>query len=177
MSNSTDAVTFRFDKIVLDQLKTEANQKRINLNTLVNQIVKSHIEWHANAAKAGFIPIRKQVVTRLFDSLTVEQVDKIAVDIARGLTDETMLVMAKKPTIESILELLERWLRFSGFNYHHKVEEYNHRHTYVIQHNMGKHWSYYLARLLEKAISEFAESVPPDVDATENALYIRLSVK
>jgi hypothetical protein len=109
--------------------------------------------------------------------LTIEQIDEMAVDVARRLTDETMLIMSKKISAESIFELLERWLRFSGFNFHHETEEYNHRHTYVVQHNMGRHWSYYLARLLEEAVSEFAEGVPPDVDATENALYIRLSIK
>jgi hypothetical protein len=73
---------------------------------LVNQIVRSHIEWHANSAAAGFIPIRRQVITRLFDSLTIEQMDEMAVDVARRLTDETMLC-PKKISAESIFELGE----------------------------------------------------------------------
>lgn len=98
MSQFTEAATFRFDRDILDQLKLEARQKQIKLNTLINQIVRSHIEWHANAAKAGFIPVRKQLVKKLFSLLTEEQVQAIASSIGRELTDETMFIMARRRT-------------------------------------------------------------------------------
>lgn len=95
MSQYTEAATFRFDRSMLDQLRLEAKQKQINLNTLLNQIVRSHLEWHANAAKAGFVPIRRQVIRRLFDSLSEEQVRALASSVGQELTDETMLIMAE----------------------------------------------------------------------------------
>lgn len=156
---------------MLDQLRLEAEQKQINLNTLLNQIVRSHIEWYANAARAGFIPIRKGVIKRLFDSLTKEQVDALAEDVARGLTDETMMIMTKERTEESIFELFERWIRVSGFNYRHEISEDSR--ILIIQHNMGENWSHYLSRLMEHAASGFM-NIKPETQITENALFIRI---
>lgn len=171
MTNPTEAATFRFDKTILDQLRIEAEQKQINLNTLLNQIARSHVEWHANAARAGFIPIRKGLVKRLFDPLTKEQIDALAEDVSRGLTDETMMIMTKERTEESIFELFERWIRVSGFNYHHEISEDGR--IFVIQHNMGENWSRYVSRIIEHAASEF-RNVKPDIQVTENALFIKI---
>ena len=55
MNYSTEAATFRLDKSVLDRLGLEAESKQISLNALLNQIVRSHTDWHAYAARAGFI--------------------------------------------------------------------------------------------------------------------------
>ncbi|AIF85121.1 hypothetical protein NTE_03087 [Candidatus Nitrososphaera evergladensis SR1] len=171
MTNPTEAATFRFDKTMLDQLRVEAEQKQINLNTLLNQIVRSHIEWHANAARAGFIPIRRGVIKRLFDLLTKEQIDALAADVSRGLTDETMMIMTSERTEETIYELLERWIRISGFNYRHEISE--DARIFVIQHNMGENWSHYISRLIEYAASEFTD-MKPETQVTENALFIRI---
>lgn len=177
MKESTEAATFRFDRAILEQLKLEARHKQISLNTLLNQIVRAHLEWHSNAARAGFVPVRKTVITKLFDSLTPEQIDVLARNGARGLADETLLIMSKKRSGASILEVTERWIRVAGFSYHHEVgPDDNNNHMYVIQHNMGRNWSYYLARLFEEATSEFV-AARPDVEATENALYITVAFK
>ena len=42
---SSGSVTFRFDNETLNQLRNEANQKRISLNTLASQIFQSHVEY------------------------------------------------------------------------------------------------------------------------------------
>lgn len=170
----TGAATFRFDRDALDQLKLEARQKQINLNTLVNQIVWSHLEWDANAAKAGFIPVRKQLIRKLFDSLTKEQVHAIASSIGRELTDETMFIMAKRRTAESILELIERWIRISGFSYRYEMDRDDH-HVYIIRHDMGMNWSLYLAQLFEEASSGLV-TFKPDAEVTETAVLIRLKI-
>jgi hypothetical protein len=171
LTNPTEAATFRFDKTILDQLRIEAEQKQINLNTLLNQIVRSHVEWHANAARAGFIPIRKGLIKRLFEPLTKEQIDALAEGVSLGLTDETMLIVMKERTEESAFQLLERWIRVSGFNYHHEINEDSR--IFVIQHNMGKNWSYYVSLIIEHAASEF-RNVKPDIQVTENALFFKI---
>lgn len=168
----TQAATFRLDKAVLDQLRLEAEQKQINLNTLVNQIVRSHIEWHANAAKAGFIPVRRYLIRRLFDPLTQEQIDTLGTSLSQDLSFGNMM-MVRGSTEKSILEFLERWLRACGFNYQREIKE--NYYTYVIQHEMGIKWSYYLARLFEEIASIF-KTAKPDIEATENALYIKLKI-
>jgi hypothetical protein len=171
LANSTEAATFRFDKVMLDQLRLEANEKRIHVSTLLDQIIESHFEWHANAARAGFVPVRRRLIQRLFASLTKEQIDALAAEMSRGLTEETMMIMATKKTEESVFRLLERWIRVSGFNYRHEIVEGGR--IFVIQHNMGQNWSYYLGCLYKYAAREFM-TAKPEIEVTENALFIRI---
>ncbi|HEU4984575.1 MAG TPA: hypothetical protein VFT58_02950 [Nitrososphaera sp.] len=179
MTPITESVTFRFEKMVLEQLKREAEQKRINLNTLLNQIVKSHIEWHALAPQAGYVPLRKPLIRGMVDSLTREQIDEIANRYVQDVSDPTLMITGKKFSPESFLELVDRWMRATGFEYQHEVSKSNnnHRHfVYVILHNMGQNWSYLMAQILGRAASSFTIK-KPDMRATESTLYIALDLE
>jgi hypothetical protein len=173
LTNPTEAATFRLDKLVLYYLRREAESKQVSLSTLLNQVARAHVEWHANATSAGFMPIRRKVVKAIFDPLTKEQIDSLASDVSRGLVDETMMIMLKERTEESILELFERWIKFSGFNYHYETSSDSTSRIFVIQHNMGEKWSYYLSKLIENVAADFT-SIKPESQVTENALFIRI---
>jgi hypothetical protein len=181
MTPITESATFRFDKAVLEQLRREAEHKQVHLNTLVNQIVKSHIEWHTYAPQAGYIPVGKPLIRALVDSLTGEQIEEIGDRYAQTLSGPTLMITGKKLSAESILELVDRWVRASGFEYQHeegKNNNNNHNHfrsVYVIQHNMGKNWSCLMARTLGQATSKFAAKAP-NLQATENTLYIEFDL-
>jgi hypothetical protein len=173
VTRPTEPATFRFDKTVLDQLRREAEQKQISLNTLLNQIVKSHTEWHAKAITAGFMPVRKKLITRLFDSLTEEQIGTIASSLSQDLSEGKLMMMVRERTPKAILDFMESWLRISGIDY--QRENIGNHLTYVIQHNMGAKWSHYLARLFEETASAFAV-VRQDIKAADDALYIKLKM-
>ena len=61
----SESITFRLDSIILNKLRHEVQQKEISSNTLASQIIKQHAEWHSNAAKAGFISVRKGFLMKL----------------------------------------------------------------------------------------------------------------
>jgi hypothetical protein len=161
--------------MVLDKLRAEAEQKQIPLNMLLNQIVKAHLEWHANAVNTGFMPIRKELVRWLFEGLTREQIDALATTVSHGLTGEAMMIMTTKHTEDSVLALMERWLRACDFRHHYEINEDDDERVFVIQHNLGMNWSYYLSRLFEEAVLEFR--VKPETKVTENVVYIRIECK
>ncbi|MEO9363471.1 MAG: hypothetical protein ABI348_06175, partial [Nitrososphaera sp.] len=117
--------------MVLEQLKREAEHKQISLNTLLNQIVKSHIEWHAIAPQAGYVPLRKPLIREMVDSLTREQIDEIGDKYVRDVSDPTLMITGKKFSSESFLELVDKWMRATGFEYQREVSKShnnNHRH-------------------------------------------------
>lgn len=147
MVEVTEPSTFRLSRKSLDELKSEARRKGISLNSLVNQIIKEHIEWHSSAASAGFIPVRRMLIKDLIDPLDEKEIDDLAHNAIQNLVGTAMLVIVKKHSTESAIELLERWMRISGLP--HRVEVKDDGKTYVIQHDMGRKWSYYLARLFE----------------------------
>lgn len=172
-------MTFRFDKEILHQLRLEAQHKKINTNMLLNQIVAAHLEWHTNATKAGFIPVRKAFLKEIFNSISKDEVDRIAARVAQHVNDETMLIISKNVSARSVLEVIERWIRACSFNYRHEIDEGKdgeQRHTFVIQHDMGMNWSRYLSRLFEESVSEYL-ICNPETSATENTLFIAISLK
>jgi hypothetical protein len=167
------SITFRFPTSLFHELKEEAVHKQISLNTLLNQIVTSHVEWHAHASKAGFMTVRRTLVEKLMDPLSEEEVDRMAKDMARELRDASLL-MVRKHTEKSLLEFMERWVKTSGYSYRHIVED-NH-HTYIIQHDMGYKWSYYLNRLFSYVAEEAAIN-KPEIKSSDKMLVVNLKVK
>jgi hypothetical protein len=57
--HQSESITFRLDSTILNKLHHEAEQNDISVNTLVSYIIRRHIDWHYNAAKAGFVNVRR----------------------------------------------------------------------------------------------------------------------
>lgn len=116
----------------------------------------------------------------MVDSLTREEIDEIGDRYVQDVSDPTLMITGKKFSSESFLELVDRWMRATGFEYQRKVSKShnnNHRHlVYVIQHNMGQNWSYLMARILGQTASNFTVT-RPNLQATENTLYIALDLR
>jgi hypothetical protein len=171
MVEVTEPSTFRLSKKSLDELKSEAKHKGVSLNSLINQIIREHIEWHSSAASAGFIPVRRMLIKDLLEPLDEKQIDDLAHHAIKNLVGTAMLVIVKKHDAESAIELLERWMRISGLSHHVEVKDDGK--TYVIQHDMGRKWSYYLARLFEEVAYEL-KMIRPDIKVADGALYVML---
>ena len=174
MPEITEPSTFRLNRKLLEELKSESRQKGTSLNSLVNQIIKAHIDWHARAASAGFIPIRRELIKELFEYLDEKEIDDLARRVVRHLTSTAMMVIIRKSNGGSAVELLERWIRISGLSY--SLETEGDSRTYVIQHDMGRKWSYYLARLFEEVAFELKMD-RPDIKIADGAFYIKLDHK
>ena len=68
----------------------------------------------------------------------------------------------------------ETWIKISGYPYRHEV---NHtRHSYVIQHDIGKNWSLYLAQLYRSLFEEFGLK-RVEFDLSHNTLYFAVETE
>ena len=54
---SSEGVSLRIDGAILNEIRKEARQKEINVNTLLNHITKQHVQWHSHGATAGFVSV------------------------------------------------------------------------------------------------------------------------
>ena len=61
----SESITFRIESKTLKNLRREAEQKDISTNTLVNQLIKDHLNWHSKAAEAGFISVRRPFISKI----------------------------------------------------------------------------------------------------------------
>lgn len=149
----TESLTCRLDKIILNKLKTEAQQKEISVNTLINQTLRSHSDWHSNAAKAGFISVRKRLIMKLMEEISEEKLTDIAEFIVKKDTKDFVLMLRNEYNIESALDVLETWIKIAGYPYRHEVNY--EQHHYTIQHEMGIKWSLYLKEQYRFLFEEF----------------------
>ena len=151
--HQSESITFRLDITILNKLHHEAEQKDISVNTLVSHIIRRHIDWHSNAAKAGFVTVRRGLLSHLINRLSEKEISSIAEYIAKNETKDFVLLLRNEYNIESALDVIETWIKISGYPYRHEVN-YT-LHSYVIQHDLGKNWSLYLAELYRFLFEEF----------------------
>ena len=151
--SNNESITFRIYSDAVSRLRKEANEKDISFNTLVNQILKNHVEWHSVAADAGFISVRRGFVKTIIDRLSDDEVKILAEHIAKTTNHDILMIFENKINIESAINFLEAWLRASGFAYRYGLKEHN-THSFVIQHDMGKKWALYLGELFRHLFAE-----------------------
>jgi hypothetical protein len=173
----TESVTFRIESKALEKLRREAQQQDISTNTLVNKLIKDHLNWHSTAAKAGFVSIRRPFVSKVIKYLPEQEIISLAEYIAKTTTKDSLLLMRKDYSMKSALDLLESWIKISEFPYRHE-ETYDdqNKHVFVIQHDMGIKTSIYLASLLQFASEELGYYVRIEFDKTENTLAFSIDV-
>jgi hypothetical protein len=165
--HQSESITLRLDSIILNKLHHEARQNDISVNTLVSHIIRRHIDWHSNAAKAGFVTVRRGLLIDLINRLSDKEITLIAEYIAKKETKDFVLLLRNEYNIESALDVIETWIKISGHPYRHEVN-YT-RHSYVIQHDMGMNWSLYMAEQYRFLFEEF-ELKKVDFDINDNTL-------
>jgi hypothetical protein len=133
--HQSESITFRLDSTILNKLHHEAEQKDISVNTLVSHIMRRHIYWHSNAAKAGFVTVRRGLLSNLINRLAENEISSIAEYVAKNETKDFVLLLRNEYSIESALDVIETWIKISGYPYSHEVN-YS-QHSYVIQHEMA----------------------------------------
>ncbi len=149
----TETIAFRLEDSMIEKLRNEAEHKDISLNTLVSHIFKQHIDWHSNAAKAGFLTVRKSLIVELLKLASEEQLAEIAEYVAKKGTRDFVLMLRNEYNITSALDVIETWIRIAGYPYRHDVD-YT-KHYYTIHHDMGKKWSVYLKEQYESLFEDF----------------------
>jgi hypothetical protein len=169
----TESVTLRLDNGVLARLRKESNDKQISFNTLSNQIFIEHLDWHAHAARAGFISIRKGLITSMLEKMSEQEILRMAEAVARKESKNFILMLRNEYTVTSALDVLETWLKIVGYSYRHEVG--GTEHSYIIQHDMGIKWSLLLSKLFEFIAEDF-ELPRVNFDASESLLSFRVDI-
>lgn len=172
-SSPSGNVTLRFDGKVLDHLKREADQRRVSLNTLASQIFKTHAEFSGAAATAGMVSFPKNLLIRLMNKLSEDEVKQLSQEIAKNEMKDTLFMMKHKYSTEAFVDLIESWIRVSGFAYTHDQSERTH--SFIIQHDMGKRWSMYLAELFKYVFDDLGAKWA-DFQITENTVTFNVDV-
>ena len=144
---SSENISFRLHKDLLDQLRQEAEEKRISLNTLASQIVDSYVNFTSRASIAGAIPVSRLALEVLLEGYTEDQIKAMAERIVKMSGEDTTLMLQGRYDFEALLQSFECWLKAADFPYRHTRTTNMHRsrHSFIVQHDMGRKYSVFAA--------------------------------
>jgi hypothetical protein len=165
-----ESVTFRIDSDAAQELRKNALDEGITLNTLVNHILTDYLEWEGNAVVSKrFVVVERNALKELIEATESNILSKIAASAAKGLK-EAMLAMRGKANPESALKILKHIARKSRFSLtKHEVDG---RIVYVLQHDMGKKWSEFCKEQIDRMMIDLGH--PVRIDSTDRILTITI---
>ena len=170
----TESLTIRVDKQILDELRRESDQKLESPNTLINQVLKQYVKWHAYAPKAGIFYMSRTLLSSILDELSNEDIVKISERDVKDNFNDFFFMFQNEYNIENVLELLDYYARASGLNYKHRIEGTSH--FIIIQLDMGQKTTLLLVTTLKNVFDRIAKVPNYDIQHTDNMIRIRIEM-
>lgn len=168
---TTEGVTFRIPSNTLSELREESDKKQVSLNTLVNQIFKDHLDWYRYASQGRSIDFPRNVMSRVFNKLTQEELSEIAFDVAKKNFVDLALLRGEV-TISFYLGTIQNWLRISALPYKHEVND--NVHNFIIEHRMGKNFSFFLKEYNSNILDML--EIKTDFNITDNIVAFKFTM-
>jgi hypothetical protein len=149
VSSKSETLTFRIDRDNVKKLRSEAETQGISLNSVINQILKSFLEWHIFEPKVGMVPLSKPVVQELFTKMSKEQIIDMAMHVGKSeLQNAAMFMKGGKIDLDSFLSWFENRMKNSSIQVSHTFDDSNRTHMYIIKHDICENWSLYIKEIL-----------------------------
>lgn len=148
----TRSITYRLPANIVEELETEAMQRRISQNVLVKQILEKYVTWDRFGDKIGMIPVPRGILDTLGAEMEGSDIDEI-IKAVLPLIKDTVLFMKGTYDLKRCIETLEDYMRASGMKSDHRVE--GELHHFIIQHNLGLKWSFFTEQLLKSIFRQF----------------------
>ncbi|MDQ3839248.1 MAG: hypothetical protein M3297_08270 [Thermoproteota archaeon] len=142
----SESITFRLDSSILDNLRKRAKHDKVTLNTLVNQLIADYFEWSMTAKDAGWMVMPKVIISKAFEMLSQEEILRVA-DAAFHETKDVIIFMKGNDNLQSFLSILRSGVERSGFGL--RELEKDGKTTFIIQHDMGRNYSFLFKSVLE----------------------------
>lgn len=168
---STTCATFRLPKEKLNKLRKVSEFKNITPNTLVNQIINSHLDWHSRAAPAKLYYLPKSFLIRIINELSEEELRELARDTAKNDLVDMSLFLRGGFTIASMSDIAKTWLRISQMPYRFEATGKNIK--IIIEHDMGTKYSQFIKEI-SRYLLEVAFETKSSCDITANAVIIEI---
>jgi hypothetical protein len=143
----------------------------VSLNTLMNQIVKNHLDWHRYASQGRLYHFPRPAMSRIIDKLTDEELSEVAVAVAKKDFVDLALLRGKI-SISFYLYTIENWLRVSALPYKHEVDD--DEHNFIIEHRMGNNFSFFLKEYNSNILDML--EIKSDFNITDNIIAFKFKM-
>jgi len=149
----TETVSYRIRSDLKSALEEESKRLGINPNALVSQILTRYIDWGRFTGRLNFIPVSKDFLRLIFDSLSREEIEKTARSLGEAAAHEEILFLFTRISPATVLQFLKLWAS------HFDASDYQYdggKHVYTVKHDVNLNYSYftkeYLSSLLRSSI-------------------------
>lgn len=175
MSKKTSTITFRINQEYEKGLRKEAEEKRISLNTLANQILGDHVEIEQYMKKFGIIEMSKGAFKELLNSLDEKNILNFAKKIGTKEPRDFILFKWKKLSPESVSEFIKMYFERCGYGMcDMQKDEARDTISISIHHDFGKKGSIFLKSFLEAIIQSSLEA-DSNIVITDNSVSLSFS--
>ena len=164
-ARKTETVSYRIRPDLKQALEEEARRLGINPNALVSQIFSRHISWGRYVGQLKFIPVSKDFLRLVFESLRQEQIENIAKTLGESVALEEVLFLFQHINPGTILSFMDLWA--SHFDaWEHRFD--SGKHVFTIHHDVNQGFSHftkeYISSLLQSAVGTSAtfEAMSPN---------------
>lgn len=170
---STEHASFRINTPTLNNLKKISKEQKLSLNTYVNQIFNSHVNWDLHAPEVGWVVMLKSALREIIKNIDEETLRSAAKNAAESGAKEIALSMRGKYDIAGWISILKDRARSSGFS----IKEYDDHGTIrlVLHHDMGEKWSTFFEAYYKTVFYDLGSNVKSD--HTENSILIDIPAK
>ncbi|MCH9658462.1 hypothetical protein K0U27_07180 [archaeon] len=172
-TKKTSTITFRIDEKYEKGLRKEAEEKRISLNTLANQIFGDHVEYDQFMKKFGMVEMSKGSFKDLLNSLDEKNIINFAKSIGSTEPKDFILFKWKKLTPDSVSEFIKMYFEHCGYGMC-DMQTNDSTSEVSIHHDFGKKGSIFLKAFLEAIVQSSLER-DSDVAITDNSVTLKFS--
>ncbi len=153
-TKKTSTVSFRINKEYDEALRAEAEEKKVSMNTLVNQIFGEYVDWNKYVKRFGTIILSREAFKLLLESLDDDKIRTLAVDIATKAPREFILFKWKEIYQSHVIGFIKMFFDHCGYGqYDHQVTE-SKVNKFSIRHELGKKGSIFLKIYVETVIRD-----------------------
>nr|WP_257720266.1 type II toxin-antitoxin system HicB family antitoxin [Nitrosopumilus piranensis] len=173
MAKKTSTITFRINEEHEKGLRKEAEEKRISLNTLANQILGDHVELDQYMKKFGMIEMSKGAFKELLGTLDEKNIINFAKSIGSKEPKDFILFKWKELTPDTVSDFVKMYFENCGYGVC-DMQRNNNINTVSVHHDFGKKGSVFLKAFLE-AIIQSTLNRDGNVTITENSVSLKFS--
>ena len=170
-SKKTSTITFRIDEEYEKGLRKEAEEKRISMNILANQIFGDHVEFDQFMKKFGMVEMSKGSFKDLLDSLDEKNIINFAKSIGSKEPKDFILFKWKELTSDSVSEFIKMYFERCGYGMC-DMEMDDSSSNVSVHHDFGRKGSIFLKAFLEAIIQSTLER-ESNVTITDNSVTLK----
>lgn len=171
MVKKNSLITFRIDDGYARVLRQVAQEKKITLNALANQIFGEYVELQRFTERFGTIIISKDGFETLLNALDERQIMDVAYKIGSKAPKEFILFKWKDLTDENFGKFVSMYFEHCGYG-KSDIEINGGTNTISVRHDLGKKGSLFFKLFMEAAVQSIFDKSCESV-VTDNLLTVR----